>query len=75
MANITGDIKNEVLAQTIIDGWIISRHTKKIPYEPDSYLYIATKDGHRRICTQELQTVKKGIHKGREIQMNFGDNK
>jgi len=57
----------KLLSTTAINGWNISRHevvTQGIKnYTPGSkkYLYVMTKDGHRRVNTGEWQEVRKTI--------------
>jgi transposase len=60
---------NTILSQATCNGWNISRHLEKKPYQKDEFLYVATKDGQRRIVTKDWNKAKKEILKSTELTL------
>ena len=58
--------KTEFLYATVVNGWDISRHLvfkagRTIKVGEEKYLYVMTKEGHRRVNTGDWQEVRKTI--------------
>jgi len=63
---INWEKRNDILYTTVINGWNISRHQvfkqgRTITVGEEKYLYVMTKDGHRRVNTGDWQEVRKTI--------------
>lgn len=57
MVKISWNIIDECRANGTYQGWNVTRHAMRIPWDTDKYLYVATKDGNR-IVSQELEDIK-----------------
>lgn len=63
--------KTELIKMTTFFGWSITRHWAKTALDKrKEFLYVATKDRHRRLTTNDWSELEKTIYNG-EVKTLF----